>query len=179
MSTSQNGWAALPATSPLLYTWSLPDGDHGQINTVLRVRHGSVGFVLMHYALCYDAKVENVDGGVMDDWGWAFRAVRGYSNTLSNHSSATAIDLNATRYPIGTRHMSAEDIAMVHSLLARYDGVLRSGVDYHSRPDQMHTELNDNVSMAEVEKVARKLVDTKRGELILKANPSQKAVIFS
>lgn len=179
MSTSQNGWGALDAGSPLLYTWNLPDGDHGEINTRLRVRRGSVGFVLMHYALCYDAKVEDVDGGILDDWGWAYRAVRGFSTTLSNHSSGTAIDLDAVKHPLGRDTFSSVDEAMVVRLLKRYDNVLRWGGTYHSRLDQMHTELNDDVTMAQIEKVAHKLIDTPRGELILKANPTQKAVILS
>jgi hypothetical protein len=85
MSTSQNSWPALAADSPLLHTWVIPgSGD----DTHLKMRNGSAGFLLAHLALCFDGKVEVLDEPVLDDWGYAYRPVRGYSSTLSNHAAA-------------------------------------------------------------------------------------------
>lgn len=181
MSTSQNGWRALISTSALLYTWELPllDGDRPGQAFHIKIRRGSVGFCLAHFAMRWDGAVEDIDGGIMDDWGWAFRPVRGFTTTLSNHSSGTAIDLNATQHPLGIDTMTDEDEAKIRRILKAYDGVLRWGGDYHGRKDQMHVELADGVSMAQVEKVAKKLMGTKRGERLLVANPKQKKVILS
>lgn len=180
MSKSQNGWDAPGSSSShLLYTWEIPTGPNGVLATRLRMRRGSIGLALAHFVLCFDAKVEDVDGGIMDDWAWAFRAVRGYSSTLSNHASGTAVDLNATQHPLGRDTMTSQEEATVHALLKRYDGLLRWGGDYKTRLDQMHIEVDDGATMAQMEKLARRLMTTPRGERILKANPSQRAVILS
>lgn len=172
MSTSQNGWPALGYGSPQLHTWLLPDG------TKLRLRHGSAGFVLMHKALWFDAKIEDLLEPLLDDWGHAFRPVRGYSATLSNHASGTAMDLNATDHPLGVDHtFSDAEVVAIHKRLHFYDGVIRWGGDYSARKDAMHFELN--ADLRDVESVARDLMDSPRGKVILKLNPTQRAVILS
>lgn len=180
MSKSQNGWEALSSTSELLYSWTVPGGAEG--NTRLRLRHGSAGFLLCHYAMWFDARVEdlqdNYQDGALDDWSFAYRPVRGYSDTLSNHSSGTAIDLNATEHPLGVDGtFSAMETALIRKRLDLYAGCLRWGGDYQGRRDSMHVEVN--LPLAACEKVARQLLDSPRGVRLLDANPGQRAVILS
>lgn len=180
MSTSQNGWPAIGASSsPLLYTWLLPVAPRPEDYVKLRMHRGSAGFCLAHCAMRWDGMIEPIDGGIVDDWGWAFRPVRGYTTTLSNHASGTAMDLNATKHPLGRETFDAKDAATMHRILKAYDGVLRWGGDYHTRLDEMHVEIDDGIEMADVERVAKKLMNTPRGKRLLAANPTQKAVILS
>lgn len=172
MPTSQNGWPVLAATSPLLHTWDLP-----RSGTRLRIRNGSAGFLLVHLALWFDKKLEDLDEPLLDDWGYAYRPVRGYSD-WSNHASGTAIDLNATDHPLAVDHTftGAEERAIRHRLTL-YAGAIRWGGNYSGRLDAMHFELNRDLGYCE--KVARQLLDSPRGERILRDNPGQRAVILS
>lgn len=174
MNTSQNGWPALAASSPLLHDWQLP----GPTRTRIRLRHGSAGFLLVHLALWFDRRLEDLDEPLLDDWGYAYRPVRGYSTTLSNHGSGTAEDLNATDHPLGAEHtFTAAESAAIRRRLELYDGCIRWGGDYQGRKDSMHFELDR--PLTDCERVARALLDSPRGRRLLKANPGQRAVILS
>ena len=61
----------------------------------------SVGPLLATFAAEFHELIEPIDEGTFDDWGYAFRMVRGSTDRLSCHSSGTAIDLNATKHPLG------------------------------------------------------------------------------
>lgn len=174
MPTSQNGWPALDAGSPLLYTWSIPTRE-GVVR--LRLRNGSAGFLLCHFILWWADVIEPVFGKLLDDWGWAWRPIRGQVSGLSNHSSGTAADVNATRHPLGTRTLPAKTVAQVLARVLIYRGTLRWGGQYSGRVDQMHVEVN--APLTAVETRARALMDSPRGKRILDANPSQRAVILS
>ena len=172
MSTSQNGWPALNMGSDKLHQWVLPDG------TKIVARNGSAGFLLMHFALWFDHSIEDLREPVLDDWGYAYRPVRGYSATLSNHSSGTATDLNATDHPLGVDHtFTAKEQAAIRKRLSFYEGCLRWGGDYQGRLDSMHFEVDK--PLADCERVARRLLTTPRGKTLLRLNPGQKAVILS
>lgn len=172
MPSSQNGWPGLAPSSRLLTTWTVP-GD----GTRLRLRNGSAGFLLIHLATRFDRKVEDLTEPLLDDWGYAYRPVRGYV-TLSNHASGTAVDLNATDHPLGkVGTFTAAEEATIRKILRKYDGCIRWGGDYRGRKDEMHFELDK--PLADCERVARRLIDTPRGKAILKANPGQRAVILS
>ena len=167
--TSQNGWPVLDAGGTR--KWKLPGIDRHLV-----LAPGSAGFALVHLALWFHEKVERLDRGTWDEWGWAARNIRG-SSVVSNHASGTAIDLNATRHPLGK---DAEDtftddqIHLIrHRLRNRYDGVIRWGGDYSGRPDPMHFEIN--ASKARVLQLGRELERSPRGQRILRIN-SQKAV---
>ena len=177
MATSQNGWVVLDGDTtgkqPRLRNWVLPGVDRK-----LKARDGSAGFLLAHLALWFDNKVEVLDRGKYDDWGWAARDVRG-SSTPSNHSSGTAIDLNATQHPMGVptaRTFTKSEIALIHKRLDFYNDCIRWGGDYKSRPDAMHFEINKG--MPAVEARARKLTKSGRGKALIEANPGARAVIF-
>lgn len=178
MATSQNGWDALSSDSKLLHTWTIPDAPR----TKLRLRNGSGGFLLIHLATWFDRKLEDIDfnynDGQLDDWAYAYRAVRGYETTLSNHSSGTAIDLNATEHPLGREGtFSPKEMDAIRKRLRLYGGCVRWGGDFNGRKDEMHFELNR--PLPDCERVARKLLDTPVGKEILAANPGQKAIILS
>lgn len=179
MPTSQNGWTALAAGSPLLHTWQVPTDTKP---TPLTLRQGSAGFLLCHLALWFAAKVEALVEPVFDDWSYSYRPIRGYDTGLSNHSSGTAVDLNATDHPLavdGT--FTPAELKAVHRRLGFYEvngaPLIRWGQDYHSRKDGMHFEIIGD--LADCETRARALLDTPRGKAILAANPGQRAVILS
>jgi hypothetical protein len=178
MANSQNGWPVLDSGTsgppPRLRHWQIPGTGRK-----IMLRDGSAGFLLIHLATWFDRRIEALDTGIFDDWGWASRPVRG-STIISNHASGTAMDLNATKHPMGvsTRAtFSNQEIEWIHRRLRFYRGCIRWGGDYQGRPDGMHFELNKG--MPAVEKRARELTDSKRGARILNANPGAKALIFS
>ena len=174
MATSQNGWPALSSASSLLYSWNVP----GPSRTKIKLRNGSGGFLLIHWATFFDSQIEDLDEPQLDDWGYAYRPIRGFESGLSNHSSGTAMDLNATDHPLGKSDtFTNSEEEKIHKVLSKYVGCVRWGGDYNGRKDEMHYELDRNI--AECERVARKLMHTKRGELVLNANPSQRRVIMS
>jgi hypothetical protein len=176
MLTSQlTGFDPLPSTSPVLYTWQITD------DTRIRLRRGSAGFLLAHAAASFDSRVEDIDdnyrNGELDDWGHAFRAVRGYVE-LSRHAYGLAEDLNATDHPLGVHHtFTPRQVEIIHRRLRKYDGCIRWGGDYESRVDPMHLEVDR--PLADCERVARKLMGSHLGRELLEANPGQRAVILS
>jgi hypothetical protein len=100
----------------------------------------SVGPLLAAFAAEFHTLIEPIDDGTFDDWGYAFRMVRGSTDKLSCHSSGTAIDLNATKHPLGKPGtFPAEKIPMIRALAKKYG--LKWGGDFKSRPDDMHFEV--------------------------------------
>ncbi len=100
----------------------------------------SVGPLLAAFAAEFHELIEPIDEGTFDDWGYAFRMVRGSTDRLSCHSSGTAIDLNATKHPLGKLGtFPAEKVPMIRALAKKYG--LKWGGDFKSRPDDMHFEV--------------------------------------
>ena len=94
------------------------------------------------------AEVEPLAGPVLDDWSWADRNVRGSTTVISNHASATALDLNAEKHPRGVRDtFTADQVARLRKILRAFP-VIRWGGDFHTTVDDMHFEIN--ASHAEV-----------------------------
>ena len=94
-------------------------------------------------ALCADFHklVEPINEGSLDDWGYCFRMIRGSTDSLSNHSSATAVDLNSNDHPLGKREtFTMEQETIVRQIAAKYG--CRWGGDYKNRADEMHFEIN-------------------------------------
>src|SRR5690606_40973897 len=83
---SQNGYTANDVNLTKVY--DIP-GTRRQI----RLRKGPAGELLVWVASQFDKRVEDIDAGQLDDWGYAERPIRG-GTELSNHASGTAIDLN-------------------------------------------------------------------------------------
>ena len=100
----------------------------------------AVAPLLIGFACEFDKLIENIDGGTPDDWGYAFRDIRGVTGKLSNHSSGTAIDLNATKHPLGKiGTFPNEKVPMIRALAKKY-GLIWGG-DYRNRKDEMHFEI--------------------------------------
>jgi hypothetical protein len=134
----------------------------------LAIRPGDVATILTEVARRWHAEVEPLDlPGEHDEWGWAFRPVRGKSSGYSNHASATAIDLNATRHPRGvpvSDTLTSAQVSRIRAILASmYDkdygaSIVRWGGDYKtSPPDAMHFEIANGVTPAMASRVADRI----------------------
>ena len=100
----------------------------------------AVAPLLVGFATEFHKLIEPIDGGNLDDWGYCFRMVRGSPTNLSNHSSGTAIDLNATKHVLGrVGTFPAEKVPMIRALAKKYS--LKWGGDYQNRKDEMHFEV--------------------------------------
>lgn len=146
MATSQNGWQVLEIPPPPV---AIPGAS-----IQLRIRPGAVATVLAHVASRFHREVEPLTLPVTekpgrDDWGWAYRPIRGQTQGYSNHASGTAIDLNATRHPRGvhgtfTPRQKATVELILHDTRDPETGrpVVRWGENYTTTVDGMHFEIN-------------------------------------
>lgn len=98
------------------------------------VRAGDAATVLNAWLIWYHRNVEPVSSPV---WGWS--ATNDVAS--SNHLSGTAVDINAPKYPWGSRVMPAARIAKVREGLRLFEGNIFWGADW-SRADEMHYQLN-------------------------------------
>lgn len=123
--------------------------------TALKLRCAeSVGPLLAAFASEFHELIEPLDTGALDDWGYCFRMVRGTTDKLSNHSSGTAIDLNASKHPLGkVGTFPAEKVPMIRALAKKYG--LKWGGDYKGRVDEMHFEIE--VSASKIKELITKL----------------------
>jgi hypothetical protein len=102
---------------------------------------------LAAFAAEFHELIEPIDEGTFDDWGYAYRMVRGDQTKLSCHSSGTAIDLNATKHPLGkSGTFPAEKVPMIRALSKKYG--LKWGGDFRSRKDEMHWEVEVSATKA-------------------------------
>lgn len=100
----------------------------------------AVAPLLIGFAEEFHQLIEPLDEGKLDDWGYCFRMVRGSTDNLSNHSSGTAIDLNAVDHALGKiGTFPAEKVPMIRALAKKYG--LKWGGDYRNRKDEMHFEI--------------------------------------
>lgn len=167
MITSQNGWGILKEDSKYLYDWVVPTHDG---NVILPLRRGPAGFVLCHYALWHSERVEPVFGQG-DDFGYAARPIAG-TTTPSNHWSATAEDLNASKHPSGVPGtFTVGQRVQIRTRLEVAYPALKWGGDFTTTVDEMHFELKTDRAGAQDN--AEALMDTSRGRRLLEANPSQ------
>ena len=135
MSQSQNGWTASKVRSEIdIESFPVP-GTKIKLACNKHVAPLLVGFAAEFHAL-----IEPIDEGGLDDWGYCYREVRGSTSDLSNHSSGTAIDLNATKHPLGKAGtFPLEKVPMIQALAKKYS--LTWGGDYRGRKDEMHFEV--------------------------------------
>jgi hypothetical protein len=132
---SQNGWKASKVRAEIgIESFPVP-GTKLKLACAKAVAPLLVGFAAEFHKL-----IEPIDEGTLDDWGYAYRDVRGSTNNLSNHSSGTAIDLNATQHPLGkVGTFPIEKVPMIRALAKKY-GLIWGG-DYRNRKDEMHFEI--------------------------------------
>lgn len=149
--------SCVPDATTSLNCWpAFEDGADPQLEispwVTGRLRGGDVRTVLEHVAARFDAEVEPVDPAT--SWGWGYRNVRGEvgGDELSNHSSGTAIDLNATEHPLGARDtFTDEQVEAIREILAEVAPVVAWGGDFTGRGDEMHFEVvGDPEAVAEV-----------------------------
>lgn len=134
--TSYNGWLAASKPDQIgIKSYAIPGTD-------LKIRCAeAVAPLIVGFCKEFNELIEPLDGGQLDDWGYAFRMVRGSTDKLSNHSSGTAIDLNSTKHPLGKiGTFPAEKVPMLRALARKYG--LFWGGDYQKRKDEMHFEIN-------------------------------------
>ena len=170
--TSQNGWTVIPSGT---------DRRLVKIPRILgRVRKGDVATIFADLVTYFDEHVEDVDQGE-DDWGYAFRSIRGQSSGYSNHASATAVDINATQHPLGASGtFSRKQTDKIRAMLRnRYLNKVRWGGDYRGRKDEMHFEIDGNAAdlrkvVAHLKKInGKRIYSTSVRELL--ANAKAKA----
>jgi hypothetical protein len=132
---SQNGWTASKDPDEI----GIKSFPIAGTNIKLRCQ-ATAGIILAAFASEFHAKVEPLDEGALDDWGYAYRPVRGQTTGLSNHASGTAIDLNATQHPLGKKGtFSIMQKMTLQELVKKYG--LRWGGNYATRADEMHIEI--------------------------------------
>ena len=150
---SQNGWTAHANTSHFTRFTAAGQGWWAA--------NADVAVVFAEFIDRFDREVEEVTQNTLDDWSYANRLVRGSTSTVSNHGSATAIDLNALKHPRGVHNtFSAAKARKMHAIrnaITDNSGtpVLRLGMDYTGTVDDMHVEIN--VNAARVKQAADKL----------------------
>jgi len=174
---SQNGWPVLEEPPPSV---AVPGTD-----VRLTIRPGDVSVVLLEVARRFHEEVEPITGGVRDDWGWAYRPIRGKTTGFSNHASATAIDLNATQHPRGVEGtFTTAQKRAVHRILADLvdertgESVVRWGEDYTSTVDGMHFEINaDARAVARVATRIRERDDDMKATDKIHLGPSSQIVL--
>lgn len=137
MSVSENGYRANDRS--LIETRTIPGTERKA-----SLRKGAPGDLLIHFAAWFDKNIESIDhDGQLDDWTYAERNVRGSNSVVSNHASGTAIDLNATKHPLGKRGTFTPGQARrIREQLKVYCGCIRWGGDFQRRADEMHFEIN-------------------------------------
>lgn len=129
-----NGWPASPDPADLDLVW---------ITVATRTfRVKRVASPLFEYVIRrWHREVSPLTGGVLDEWSYAYRPIRGStSGTLSNHSSGTAVDLDATEFPMGVRRMTRRQRWRVRRIVKATGGQIRWGGEW-GYPDEMHLEL--------------------------------------
>ena len=137
MLTSYNGWPASKDQAEIgIKSYAVP-------GTLIKLRCAEkVAPLLVGFAAEFHNLIEPLDVGSLDDWGYAFRMVRGTTDKLSNHSSGTAIDLNASRHPLKSINtFEPAKVPMLKALCKKY--ALTWGGEW-TRPDPMHYEISIN-----------------------------------
>lgn len=148
MATSQNGWPAQNTTAGFVRGTAAKFG--------FWCANDDVRVIFEDLVTRFNRDIEAIAGTILDDWSWANRNVRGSDTQVSNHASATALDLNALKHPRGVwRTFSEAKRTAIRKLIARYDGAIRWGGDYQNIPDDMHFEIN--AGKAAIKKVADKI----------------------
>lgn len=141
---SQNGWPAYSTTEHFTRFTAAEQKWWGA--------NDDVAVVFTEFIVRFVAEVEPIEGKVLDDWSYANRLVRGSSTTVSNHGSATAIDLNALKHPRGVPNTftAAKQQAMhkIRDAITDNSGrpVLRLGMDFRTTVDDMHVEIDANAT---------------------------------
>jgi len=132
---SQNGWIASSDPAVIGIRKYPVKGTTSSLRC-----NEQVAPLLIGLAQEFHEYIEPIDAGTLDDWGYAFRMVRGSTAYISNHGSGTAIDLNAASHPLGrVGTFPNAKVPMIRALAKKYG--CRWGGDYNMRKDEMHFEI--------------------------------------
>jgi hypothetical protein len=152
---SQNGWPAYATTE---HFTRFTAGGNGWW-----AANDDVAVVFGEFIRRFVADVEPIAGPVLDDWSYANRLVRGSSTVVSNHGSATAIDLNALQHPRGVHNTftvaQRATMRRIRNQITDASGrpVLRLGLDYTGTVDDMHVEVNVTPASGLIKQAADKI----------------------
>ena len=150
MERSHNGWPVSSNPDQLDAVWI----------TVATRKFRVVGVAapLFHYAIKrWHREVSPLTGGVMDEWSYAYRKIPG-SSSWSNHASATAVDLDATEFPMHVQRMKWRQRRRVRKIMRACGGQLRWGGEWPMPgTDQMHIELAPGTTPASVRRQVVKM----------------------
>lgn len=130
--------------TPDEYGWA---GDKCQRDRMVSLNVGGSTFIVnaraattwRQFLTRYDHEVEPIR---LDGWdgGYACRAIRG-SSAPSVHSWGLAVDINASRHPLGSAGtFSAHQMTALRHLLSAFPEI-RWGGDFHTRKDEQHFEI--------------------------------------
>lgn len=158
---SMNGWPA----SPDLKTQVIEPIKGVKLRVAA---NQNVADVFTYLCVNFHRRVDKItEPHPADDWGFYFRPNVNDPTQLSNHSSGTAIDLDATEHPNGVptgRTFTNVQISEVHKILSELEGTVRWGGDYTHTVDAMHFEIN--VPVGELRRIGTKIrrLEKKRGK---------------
>lgn len=154
MPVSYNGWTAskYPASIGIVHFEPIPGYDFPA-----GVKGGDVKVIFTYLVQQLNARVERISHYAPgDEWGYHYKYSANTPSKLSNHSSGTAIDYNATRHPNGVRGTwSSAQVAEIRKILNELSGVVRWLYDATRVPDEMHFEIRGTAS--QVKAVADRL----------------------
>lgn len=133
---SQNGWPASPRPSEIAIVTVAVPLSRGTKR--IQVAEGAAT-ALTEMLQWWDHNVEPVE----TVGGYYYREIRGYegTGTISNHGSGTALDINASKHPLGTTGTTSTAAAIAITAKAASLG-LKWGGNYRGRKDPMHVEVN-------------------------------------
>jgi len=172
MPTSINGWPVLdnPAWGdPRLATKPIPACPTRKLTM-----NKDVLPLFLAFASDYHREIAPLDTGALDDWSYDYRIARA-SGSWSDHSSGTAIDLNASKegglgygplawWKQGKRALTARRLKRRYKVLM-WGGAKDLGGDYYlaNDTDWMHWALKPGTTPGQVQAVIAELGITKDG----------------
>ena len=152
---SENGWPADKNPSKIgIITLSLALKNGTKRVQVAQKAANALGAMIKWW----DATIEPIS----TLGGYNYRDIRGSDTTLSNHSSGTAVDIDADKHPLAAEGtVTAQQAAMISAKAAELG--LRWGGNYRHRKDEMHVELAPNAAVALASAIAGRVQDSVTG----------------
>ena len=159
MPNSQNGWPVIKEQSSKdLVVIRIP--GTGTPGIPLRVQKDCAPLLAYVASRVHkdvsDLRKNNKPGVTQDEGGYNYRKIDG-SNNFSNHASGTAIDLNWKLFPMFKRRMTKKQREAALAVEQELSEVIRWGGSFSlSRVDEMHWEIQPNVSKADIKAFLKK-----------------------
>ena len=133
---SSNGWTCSATRSQIgVKNFMIPGADRHMACAT------AVAPLLLGFAAWFHTKVEPLDVGTFDDWGYAYREIVGFT-TMSDHASGTAMDLNAVKHPQYKTGTFSDIHAAAIRLSCKKFGLTWGGDYKGNRVDEMHYSIN-------------------------------------